>query len=241
MLSEYKNFTLLTGSPIPAWHVIVDDVEERHAVAFRINDETVSLMKPSTSVDRTTQPDRYDGFQQAISAFDDARSRSRVVHPAQLRPKPNTRVHWVKPAGRRVSEADIEPIQQFFSRPVVEMSVNDPYLLDYERLYHRLSNYIRLGAAKEKLEKVLVYTRDAQAMKHDRTEQNRAIDALKNQFSALQITVNRATHSQAHDRWIEIVRDDRSKARLYIGRGLDFIRADGTVQETYLVLEEIGL
>jgi hypothetical protein len=44
---------------------------------------------------------------------------------------------------------------------------------------------------------------------------------------------------QAHDRWIEIVREDGSKARLYIGRSLDFIQPDGTLRETYLVHEEV--
>jgi len=238
MLSGYENLTLRTGSPIPSWHLIIDgdEEEEDSSIAFRLNDDSVSFAASPKSVDKTSI---HEGLHNAITTFDEALNRSFAVSNAQLRPKPNTRVYWVKPTGRKVSEGDIEAIQQFFSRSVVSMTVNDPYLVDYERLYHRLGNYIAMGATAGQLKKVTVYTRDAQVAKQDRKEQNRAIEELKTRFPNLSLEVNRATHSQAHDRWIEIVRDDNTKARLYIGRGLDFIRADGTLQETYLVLEEI--
>jgi hypothetical protein len=141
--------------------------------------------------------------------------------------------------GRRVSEADIEGIVRFFQRSVVTMAVNDPYLLDYERLYTRLGNYITLANQHKTLARVHITTRDAKLENLSRDDQTRAYEALKREFAGIKIELTRRTDRQAHDRWIEIVREDGSRARLYIGRSLDFIQPDGTVRETYLVHEEV--
>lgn len=41
-----------------------------------------------------------------------------------------------------------------------------------------------------------------------------------------------------HDRSITLIRHDGTKARIIIGRGLDFIRPDGTVDPTYVIIQD---
>jgi len=128
----------------------------------------------------------------------------------------------------------------FFKYPIVRMTVCDPYLIDHERILNRLGAYIRLAADQSALAQVDVITRDAQLEGQPRDKQKQAFDQLRIQFANIAFKVHRRTDRQEHDRWIEILRQDGSKARLYIGRGLDFIRADGTVQPTYLITEELS-
>jgi hypothetical protein len=41
-----------------------------------------------------------------------------------------------------------------------------------------------------------------------------------------------------HDRFIIITRIDKTKARILIGQGLDFIKPDGSVKPTYITVED---
>lgn len=232
MLEKHPQFNVRKSNQLPMWHTLIDgkrvtrfdDTTQRVTYDFRL----VNLEEAVTDDKRA----------EAEHLFDAAFERAQPVTPKQFQHS-STQVYRVKPMGRKVSEEDIEGIVKFFERPVVSMAVNDPYLLDYERLHNRLGNYIELASRHQRLARVDVYTRDAQLEKLSKDDQNHAIQALEKRFNEVAIKVERRTNRQAHDRWIEILREDNSRARLYIGRGLDFIRADGTVQETYLVLEEI--
>jgi hypothetical protein len=68
-------------------------------------------------------------------------------------------------------------------------------------------------------------------------EQNRAIAKLEQRHPAIAITFKRSERAP-HDRFIEIIRTDGSKARILIGQGLDFIQPDGSARPTYIVVED---
>jgi|GEM_PF-1276626 len=167
----------------------------------------------------------------------------------QSQAQSNTRTYHISPSKVKTREADIKAIRDFFDRPVSQMWVYDPYLLDYERLFNRLGAYIQLAFDRGGLKSVHVQTRDAQIARKDRDaqvaekdreEQLQAVAALENRFQSIKLEVNYPKDGKGqHDRFIEITRVDGSTARLLIGRGLDFIRADGSVQQTYLVIEEL--
>ncbi len=229
MLEKYPNFSLYKSDQLPRWHLRVDQKRVvRFAGAALYDASVVKLDETATDEART----------QAEHLLEAAFERAQPVTAQQLRHS-TTQVYRVKPMGRRVSEADIEGIVRFFQRSVVTMAVNDPYLLDYERLYTRLGNYITLANQHKTLARVHITTRDAKLENLSRDDQTRAYEALKREFAGIKIELTRRTDRQAHDRWIEIVREDGSKARLYIGRSLDFIQPDGTLRETYLVHEEV--
>lgn len=150
----------------------------------------------------------------------------------------NSHTHHVPHTKRKTEERDIKAIVDFFERPVAEMRVIDPYLADYERLHNRLGAYVQMAFDKGALKSLYVQTRDAPEPQN-RLEQLKAITDLKNRFPSVQINVYHPEHRNDHDRYIHITRLDGSKARMLIGRGLDFIRPNGSVRETYLVIEEL--
>ena len=87
---------------------------------------------------------------------------------------------------------------------------------------------------------VSVYTWDADQARlrnNSREEQNRAIQQLQAKFPEVDIKFNRGRNT-SHDRFVVINRDDGSKARIIIGKGLDFIRKDGSVDKTFVVIED---
>ncbi|MBN8595240.1 MAG: DEAD/DEAH box helicase [Anaerolineae bacterium] len=223
---------------LPNWHVVVDENDEIRRRALAFDDITphldVSLLNPSLST--TTHA---GGIKAAVEAFEAVFGQATYITTEALRPPPTTQVHRIPGSSRRTSEADFAPVVELFNRPVSAMKVSDPYLIDRERIVNRLGAYIRLAAAQGTLVRVDVTTRDAQLERHDREEQTRAFEELQELFPDIILQCQRRTDRQEHDRWIEITRADGSKARLYIGRGLDFIRPDGTVQGTYLVIEEL--
>jgi hypothetical protein len=85
---------------------------------------------------------------------------------------------------------------------------------------------------------VRIYTKDAKAINGNagHNEQNKAIETLKHHFRPLAVDVKRTPTE--HDRYIEVTRANGSKARMWIGRGLDFIRPNGQTTKTYIVVED---
>jgi hypothetical protein len=62
------------------------------------------------------------------------------------------------------------------------------------------------------------------------------LETLRRRFSQLALDVKRTPTE--HDRYIEVTRANGSKARMWIGRGLDFIRPNGQTTKTYIVVED---
>jgi hypothetical protein len=115
--------------------------------------------------------------------------------------------------------------------------VNDRYLYDYDRIVNRLGAYVEMAAQAGALEQVIVRTMrggksGVGGSSHD---QDRAIEQLERGFGRL---FKFEFGNAEHDRYVLLERADRSSARILIGRGLDFIGADGRVLPTYVVIED---
>jgi hypothetical protein len=128
----------------------------------------------------------------------------------------------------------------FSEKPVESMFINDGYLLDEERILNRLGTYIELGKQGGHLQNVRVKSWSARSQSTG--DQQQAIIRLKQRFE--KISIQFMTHDQRrergavhHDRFIELKYADGTKARILIGRGLDFIQPDGSVLPTYVIIE----
>lgn len=161
-----------------------------------------------------------------------------IINAVKSRASSNSRTYQIPHSKRKTRERDIKAIREFFKQPVSDLRVYDPYLLDYERLYNRLGAYVELAHEKGALKSVYVETRNAKTNDNDGQEQTQAITALENRFPTVAFDI-RYPQRLEHDRWVEITRTDGTKSRLIIGRGLDFIRSDGSVKSTYLVIEDL--
>lgn len=237
MMTKGQRLNLRQTSALPTWHIIVDAEDDKRAIQF---DDIVPKLSSDLSNPRLFTTSQMNGVRTAVEEFDRAFEQARIVSADTLKPPATTIVHRIQSSGRRTSEAQIPAILQFFERPVAQMTVSDPYLVDYERIVNRLGTYIQLAYEQGDLSEVKVITRDAQLEGYNRDKQKQAFDKLRERFPNLTLDDKRRTDRQEHDRWIEIIRSDNSKALMYIGRGLDFIRPDGTVQATYIVTKELG-
>ena len=127
-----------------------------------------------------------------------------------------------------------------FDQPIVALQVNDRYLYDHYHIVERLGNYIRMAYHNDQLKNVTIYTWDAgrnHIRNASRDEQNRAIAQLQSKFPKTLIDFKR-TNNVEHDRFMILERSNGTFARILFGKGLDFIRKDGTVERTYIVIED---
>ncbi|MCB9431127.1 MAG: DEAD/DEAH box helicase [Ardenticatenaceae bacterium] len=155
----------------------------------------------------------------------------RYIEHTDLREPAETTILEVKPDRKRHSEA--EYFSGFYAEPVRRMIVSDRYLSDHESILNRLGSHLALANQNGQLESVVVYAREAS----NRREQMQAVNQLKARFKAMKIEFKMEYH-MAHDRYIEVTRANGKKARAIIGHGLGFIKPDGDVCQTFLILQD---
>lgn len=152
-----------------------------------------------------------------------------LISTSQLKEPDHVRVVEVLEKSHQIfTEQDF--FADFYHRPVRKMTVNDRYLVDEERLVHRLGAHIRLAQQGGELVKVIVCT-----IKTADAKQTVAINKLKSTFPFVEVPL---FYKVPHDRYILIERVDGTQARLILGKGLDFIRPDGQVDHTFLIFED---
>ena len=202
--------------------------------AIRI--EASPLLSNKTGDDGLLTTMTGEGVKRAKAEMLSLQKLGKKVSTDMLRLPPSVRVYEIRRMSQK-HERDIEAIATFFERPVHTMYVYDPYLIDDERILQRLRAYIELAYEGGALKSVYVQTRDAQRVGGDRNAQERAFARLQAQFPDVEIEFKR--NATEHDRWLTITRADGTQAQMLIGRGLDFIRADGTVMPTHIVVREV--
>lgn len=117
-----------------------------------------------------------------------------------------------------------------FSKPCNKILINDPYLLEKEQIY-LLEPYMKLAIAHKELEKVIVHTKKGGNF----SEQQRAEAELNLRFNNL---IEFKHSPLEHDRYILITRPDGKQARIILGRGLDFMQADGSIKSTFIIIQD---
>ncbi|MCS6835215.1 MAG: DEAD/DEAH box helicase [Anaerolineae bacterium] len=232
LLLKHGSLRLLRG-PLPGWPILIQD-DNNMWRAIKLCDGVLRLDgNPIHSVLRTSR--HPDIIQQARADFQRAEAQAQPLHARDLEPPPNTRVYDV-PRRAKLRESDLEALRDdFFKKPVRRMTISDPYLIDHERLFKRVSAYIDLANQHGTLERVLIITRDAG--KQGRQAQTEAAHKLMQRYPFVKVE---RPESVPHDRQINVDYVDGSKARLLLGRGLDFIRTDGSSEPTYLVVQELS-
>jgi len=227
------SFQIIAVERLPKWQIVIDPKYERARAIRLLEADSFSLDALPSDIDLITTTVTTE-VEAAHELMQTTMIRGKIVDTRSLDAPDNTLVYNLgRMTGKR--EVDIEAIRHFFTKPVKRLYIHDPYLIDQERLLRRVSAYIDLAQAHGQLERVTVRTRDARRVGGNADEQNRAIKALEAKYPGI-IKVDRS--SAEHDRWIDVERIDGTKGRMLIGRGLDFIRSDGTVEPTYIVLQE---
>jgi len=207
------------------WLAIIDPATATSS-AIKTTDQNIIRLgsEVASQLSVTYQTDSVLESWKAIDSY-----RGRTVEFLDLREPANIIVREVKPDGKRHDEA--EYFTEFYTKHAVRgMIVSDRYLDTKEKILNRLGAHIDLAQQNKGLEWVVVKTWQAQ------DEQKQAIQQLKSRFPHVKIRFE-FDWQTAHDRYIEIIRNDGDKARVIIGTGLDFIESNGNVRNTFLVFQ----
>jgi len=216
-----KGLELWKIETLPKWHIFIDALtEEPRAIAINPNSQSVKINEVFTSTHK-------DGVEIALEQSTDVATRP--IPSSRLDPPPNVTVRNIRSAVDQGIDED-SLFADLFKKPCKKLLVHDPYLIDPERILNRLGAYIHLANKSNTLEEVLVISKKAEAGRVQKT----AEQELNNRFGG----IIRFKHTADHDRYIEITRVNGEKARIIIGRGLDFIRPDGSVQDTFVVIQD---
>ena len=234
LLLEGSILKLYHVEVLPQWQAVIDPTIAERRRAIRCDPDGHFRLDSSMRGVQLVTTSHPDAIEAAVAQLQAQLPRVPVTQDRFNMP-PEVRVYDIRRMIDK-SEGDIEPIQKLFDKPVKEMEIHDPYLYDRERLVRRAGAYVDLAKSGGELKRVVIHTQDADRVRGDRSEQNRAIEELKRQFPDVAIEVRRKTAE--HDRWIIVTRPDRTRARMVIGRGLDFIRSDRSVEPTYIVIQD---
>lgn len=240
-IARYLDFLVARGlrlywvDRLPAWHVVIDPQDADYfRVIGAINPGEFCLDSETGKAGLVTSI-RHVDVMTALSAMADIPGRS--VTNAELQPPPSVTVINITPEHKRITEATL--FGEVFARPVRTLTVNDPYLIDAERILNRLGAYAELAMQHGQPERVTVLTRRAgqRGMPGSADEQDRCFSRLEKRLGC-HIERTFDPRKVEHDRSITIERRDGSTARILIGKGLDFIHADGSVDPTYIVIQD---
>ena len=219
-----KGLKLWQIKQIPKWQIVIDRQSQNRRIICSedgndeiILDDSIGTKRLLTSTDSEAVKEVYEEWNSM---------GKRVVYSDDLNPPPTVEVINIKASSRPTSEQEI--FSKVFEEPCVKMIVHDPYLYNEEKIVNRLGNYIALAEAGGHLKEVIVHT------KKNHEEQEVAKSKLEKMFDCT-ITFK---YSVEHDRYIDITRLSGEKARIFIGRGLDFIRPDGSTKSTYIVIQD---
>src|SRR5690606_19897289 len=121
---------------------------------------------------------------------------------------------------------EVDLFKTVFTQPVRSLTVNDPYLIDAERILDRFGAYVNLAKQHGMLEKITVFTKRAghRGIQGTANEQDRCFGRLEKR-AGCRVECVFDSKKVEHDRFITIERTDGSQARILIGKGLDFIHS----------------
>lgn len=224
-------------SQLPDWHVIIDPTQI-NARAIQLAPTWNLDAHPANSERTLFTCITAEDIGQALNNFN--ATNGIVIKAARLNPPQSTEViNYIPWRGQfNGNETEKDLFKRVFSLPVINLFINDRYLDDDERILKRVAAYIDLAKAHGVLRSVEITTnrvnnnyrnKDADIQKH-------AFEALQKHYPAIEI---KTSYKDAHhDRFIRIIRQDGTQARILIGQGLDFIRPNKGNVATYIVIED---
>jgi superfamily II DNA/RNA helicase len=230
---QKKGLKLWRLKKISEWSVVIDSNNEQYQRAIKFEEINHICLDDVITKSRILTTIHPEGISKALkSIYDSPKLR---ITPEDLNPPPNVNVVVIP----RKINSDVTEEKLFgdiFNKPTIELSVYDPYLLTNEVIEQRLGEYIRLASQPGQLRKVLIFTRKAgQGFPGNDKEQEYAENQIIRKYG--NIVVFKHNYYQ-HDRFIEILRLDGTKARIIIGRGLDFIQPDRSTKPTFVIIED---
>lgn len=211
---------------LPKWQVLIDRNSPEKRAICSSNDQTPIVLEDQIGTKNLVTSTHREAIE-IIGIEWDSLQKTRVSR-ADLDPPGDVRVISIKSNQSGISEKIL--FSEFFSKPCIKMTVHDPYLMNRDVIVDRLGEYISMASQHNILDEVIIQTRKA----NDSGEQEAAKRELTRKYP-----VNiRFEHKAEHDRFIEVIRLNGEKAKIILGRGLDFIQPDGSTKPTHIIIQD---
>jgi hypothetical protein len=185
--------------------------------------DTLGCNKLLTTISR-------DGVNTAVNLFNQMNKRK--INSEELNPPENTQVINIpNQQNSKISEESL--FGHIFQKPIKQIMVHDPYLFSREQIVERLGAYVEMASQHRTLQRINVFTQRAPEDK--KIQQDKAEFQLNKTYNGI---INFQHKSSEHDRYIILERESGEKARILIGKGLDFIRNGGVINKTHIIIED---
>nr|MDQ3010495.1 DUF1998 domain-containing protein [Acidobacteriota bacterium] len=218
------------------WHMVIDPAGE-NCRAIRLEDDECAL-RSNTGTGGMITTSNQDAVTAIVATIN--KLPRRTVNASMLELPPNVRILRTRD-GEQTTEAKL--FGELFRAPLTALKVNDRYLRS-DHHEKRLRAYLSLIAAPAGQRiKVLIMTWPAEEQPsrglHYQTsaEQKGMAARLQQAFPQIDLQL-RLEKRLPHDRFLELTRADGTRARIGIGAGLDFIKANGRACTTDIIIED---
>ena len=212
---------------LPAWQVIIDPDYTESRIIRGVSEDDVIVLEDQIGVRQLLSTTHRDAVDTVVNEW--KKLQKTLVDSYELSPPQHVKVINV-PAAARSESTEQKLFGEVFSEPCKKLLVHDPYLFNRNQIVDRLGAYISMAAQHGTLEHVIVHTKKAP----DSREQENSEREINRRFNEM----IRFKHTANHDRFMEIERVNGECARIFIGRGLDFIQPDGSIKSTYVVIQD---
>ena len=155
--------------------------------------------------------------------------RRKPLDITQFDPPPNTKVINIHSSSKQYVSVP-ELFDDVFKKPCIAILINDPYLIDRKSI-SLLEPYLEMATKNNSLKTVIVHTKKSV----DFHEQLGAEKSINKKFKDIIVFKHEPIE---HDRYIELSREDGEKARIILGRGLDFMQSDGSIKSTFIIIQD---
>lgn len=211
---------------LPKWQILIDRNSSEKRAICSSNDQTPIILEDQIGTKNLVTSSHQEAIE-LIGIEWDSLQKTRVSR-VDLDPPGDVRVISIKSNQSGITEKIL--FSDFFSKPCIKMTVHDPYLMNRDVIVDRLGEYISMASQHNTLDEVIIQTRKA----NDSGEQEAAERELIRKHP-----VNiRFEHKAEHDRFIEVIRLNGEKAKIILGRGLDFLQPDGSTKATYIIIQD---
>lgn len=225
-----KGIRLWKIEELPRWQIVIDP--NHPAARFIGSNDSDEKIKLSDTIGARSLLTSTNEEQVRIVANDINNQIKVSVEREALNPPPSVNVLNIN-ASTKSGINEKQLFSAFFAKPCKKILIHDPYLYSRYVLLERLDNYLAMASQHNELEDILIVTKRAQD-REELKEQEKAKQELEWKYK----NIIRFKYKPDHDRFIEITRHNGEKARIIIGRGIDFIQPDGSTRRTFIIIED---
>jgi len=222
-----KGLKIWNVDEIPQWQIIIDQtspITRRAIRSYTDNNIVLGNDIGTTQLITTTSEQGVESVDKGLKCL-----RSKLLDIQKFDPPQNTKV-----INLHSSATQYVSIQELFSdvfkKPCQAILLNDPYLIDRKSIF-LLEPYLEMATKNDSLKTVVIHTKKSL----DFHEQLEAEESIKKKFKEIIVFKHEPL---GHDRYIELTREDGDKARIILGRGLDFMQPDGSIKATFIVIQD---